>query len=47
MISPLGTANSFIVISEECGFIAKESEVKIISTKFSFTSETFTDFVTA
>jgi len=47
MISPLGEANSFIVISEECGFIAKESEVKVISTKFNFSSDTFKDFVTS
>ena len=39
MISPLGYANSFIMVNEECDFIAKESSVKVISTKFSFVSE--------
>ncbi len=47
MISPLGESNSFIVISEKCGFIQEGSEVKVISTKFSFTSATFNDFVTS
>ena len=39
MISPLGYANAFIMVNEECDFIAKESSVKVISTKFSFVSE--------
>jgi len=43
MISPLAKANSFIVISEDCDFIAKESSVNVISTKFSFVTEKFTD----
>ncbi|MEN4053712.1 gephyrin-like molybdotransferase Glp [Sulfurimonas sp. NWX79] len=45
MISPLAEANSFIIISESCGFIEEGSDVKVISTKFSFTSDTFKDFV--
>ncbi|WP_457747160.1 molybdopterin molybdotransferase MoeA [Sulfurimonas sp.] len=39
MISPLAHANSFIMVSEECNFIAKGTQVKTISTKFSFVSE--------
>ncbi|SFV69931.1 Molybdopterin biosynthesis protein MoeA [hydrothermal vent metagenome] len=46
MISPLAKANSFIVVSESCGFIEAGSDVKAISTKFSFTSDTLKDFVT-
>jgi len=38
MVSPLAYANSYIIINEECGFLAAKAEVKIISTKFSFTS---------
>jgi len=37
MISPLAESNSYIIIDENCGFIAKESVVKIIPTRFSFT----------
>ncbi len=39
MVSPLGYANAFIMIDERCDFIAKDSYVKIISTKFSFTTQ--------
>jgi molybdopterin molybdotransferase len=46
MISPLAQANSFIVISEECGFLKKGSSVKTISTKFSFTTNKFVNFTT-
>ncbi len=45
MISPLAKANSFIVISEKCGFIEKDHTVKVISTKFDFMSEHFKNFV--
>jgi len=38
MVSPLAYSNAYIMISEECGFLAAQSEVNIISTKFSFTS---------
>jgi len=38
MISPLAYANSYIIIDEECGFLETDAKVKIISTKFSFTS---------
>ena len=46
MISPLAQANSFIIISEECSSISEGSQVNVISTKFSFTTDRFTDFVT-
>jgi len=39
MVSPLGHANAFIMINENCDFIAKDTTVKIISTKFSFTTQ--------
>lgn len=39
MISPLAFANSFIMIDESCSLIKKDHAVKIISTKFSFTSK--------
>jgi len=39
MVSPLSKANSFIMISEESGLIEADSVVKVISTKFSFTSK--------
>lgn len=45
MISPLAEANSFIVASENCDFIAADKNVKVISTKFSFTSKEFKDLV--
>jgi molybdopterin molybdotransferase len=45
MVSPLAAANGFIVVSENCSFIQKEKEVKVISTKFSFVSEKFYEFV--
>ncbi|MEN8303583.1 MAG: molybdopterin molybdotransferase MoeA [Campylobacterota bacterium] len=38
MVSPLANANGYIMISEECGFLESESSVKVIPTKFSFTS---------
>ncbi len=46
MISPLARANSFIIIDKSCEFIEEGSDVKVISTKFSFTSSTFKDFIT-
>ncbi|MBN2817159.1 MAG: molybdopterin molybdotransferase MoeA [Campylobacterales bacterium] len=39
MISPLAFANSFIMIDEGCSSIAKNAEVKTISTKFLFTTK--------
>ncbi|MBA1432975.1 MAG: molybdopterin molybdotransferase MoeA [Epsilonproteobacteria bacterium] len=41
MISPLGSANAFIISDEECSLIAKGTKVKTISTKFSFCSNEF------
>jgi len=37
MISPLAKSNSYIIIDENCGFLEKESVIKIIPTRFSFT----------
>ena len=47
MVSPLAYANSYIIISEECGFLEAEKEVKIISTKFSFTSSHLVSLATS
>lgn len=38
MVSPLAQSNSYIMISEECSGFAKEDEVKVIPTRFIFTS---------
>ncbi len=40
MVSPLGHANAFIMIDESCDIITKNTRVKTISTKFSFTTDT-------
>ncbi|WP_457744228.1 molybdopterin molybdotransferase MoeA [Sulfurimonas sp.] len=45
MVSPLGHANSFIMISEDCNFIKKDASVKIISTKFEFTTDTLKSLI--
>ncbi len=39
MISPLATSNSYIMVDEECEGFEASSEVKIISTRFSFSSQ--------
>jgi len=39
MVSPLANSNSFIMISEDCDFIAKGESVKTLSTMFSFTTQ--------
>lgn len=38
MVSPLAHSNSYIMISEECGFLEAQAKVKIIPINFSFTS---------
>lgn len=38
MISPLAQSNAYIMIDEKCALLEKNTPVKIISTKFSFTS---------
>jgi molybdopterin molybdotransferase len=45
MISPLGTSNSYIIIHESCGFIPEGSDVKIIPTRFSFTSKLISNLI--
>ena len=37
MISPLAESNAYIIIDESCGFLEKDSVVKIVPTRFSFT----------
>lgn len=46
MISPLAKANCFMIVDDDCGFIPAKSSVKILSTKYSFTSEKFLDLIT-
>jgi len=46
MVSPLASSNSYIMIDESCSLLAKGSEVKIIPTRFSFTTEEKSDLVT-
>ncbi len=47
MVSPLATSNSYIMISEECGGLLASEEVKIISTRFSFTSKNNVNLVSS
>ena len=39
MVSPLAYGNAYIMIDEECDFLAEDSYVKVISTKFNFTAK--------
>lgn len=39
MISPLAASNAYIIIDESCGFLAKDSIVKVIPTRFGFNSK--------
>lgn len=45
MVSPLATSNSYIMVSEECAGFEASSEVKVIPTRFSFTSKDKVDLV--
>ena len=47
MVSPLANSNSYIMISEECGMLNKGDAVKVIPTRFIFTSCKKTDLVSA
>jgi len=47
MVSPLAYANGFIMISETSSLIKENSEVKVISTKFNFTSKEYNSLVTS
>ena len=38
MIAPLAKSNSFIMIDESCSLLEENAEVKVLSTKFDFTS---------
>ena len=45
MVSPLATSNSYIIIDENCDFIKGGSSIKILPTRFSFTSELQTSLI--
>ncbi|WP_455757047.1 molybdopterin molybdotransferase MoeA [Sulfurimonas sp.] len=45
MVSPLANSNSYIMISENCGMLNKDDEVKVIPTRFIFTSCKIPDLV--
>ena len=46
MISPLGYANGFIMIDENCEILRENASVKVISTKFNFTSKELKNLTT-
>jgi len=46
MVSPLGNANSYIMLDESCSFLEKDSFVKVLSTRFSFNSQEQVSLVT-
>jgi molybdopterin molybdotransferase len=46
MVSPLATSNSYIIIDQTCSNLEKGSFVKVIPTRFSFTSKNRVDLVT-
>jgi len=39
MVSPLANSNAYIMLAEECALLEAEANVKVISTRFNFTSE--------
>ncbi len=45
MVSPLAVANAYIIIDETCGFLACGSSIKVLPTRFSFTSKERVDLV--
>jgi len=45
MILPLANSNSYIIVDEKCSALEKNNEVKIISTRFLFTSDGVVDLV--
>lgn len=47
MVSPLSNSNSYIMIDEKSEMLNAECEVKVISTKFNFTSENIVSLVTS
>lgn len=46
MISPLAYANGYIMVDESCAQIEKDAKVKVIPTKFRFTSEHISELLT-
>ena len=47
MVSPLAHSNAYIIIDESCDFLEKGSAVKVLPTRFSFTSSTCRDLVSS
>lgn len=45
MVSPLAISNAFIIIEESCEILKKGCKVKIIPTRFSFTSKEYSDLL--
>ncbi|MBU0719835.1 molybdopterin molybdotransferase MoeA [bacterium] len=45
MVSPLAKSNAYIMIDESCSYLACGTDVKIIPTRFSFTSKSKVDLV--
>jgi molybdopterin molybdotransferase len=46
MILPLAKSNAYIIIDENCGFLPKNTIVKILPTRFTFTSQKQTNLIT-
>lgn len=46
MVSPLATSNAYIIVDEKCSNLACGESVKVIPTRFSFTSKKRVDLVT-
>ena len=46
MISPLAKSNAYIIIDKNCGFLKKDTIVKIIPTRFTFTSKDTSNLIT-
>ena len=47
MISPLAYSNAYIIIDEHCDFLEKDTMVKILPTRFAFTSNEKVNLVTS
>lgn len=47
MISPLAYSNAYIIIDENCEFLEKGCEVKVLPTRFSFTSDKSVNLVSS
>ena len=47
MVRPLATSNAYIMISEECGLLKKESLLNVLPIRFSFTSKIEKSLITS